>query len=88
MKNSHYNAIASAYDTLKKLDMSGMTPSQGIDVGIVLGNLAFVLDQVKIESMKETFSNCCGVPMDCDMHLCPACKEGCARVNENNEEVE
>lgn len=87
MKNSHYNAIASAYETLKKLDMDGISTSQAIDIGIVCGQLAFVLDQVKIESMQETFSNCCGVPMDCDMHLCPACKEGCARVNENDEEV-
>ncbi len=62
-----------------------MTVEQTLSIGKAMGVLSYLIDK---EVSKETFSNCCGVTMDCDMHLCPSCKEGCARVNENDEEVE
>ncbi len=40
------------------------------------------------DELLEVFSNCCGVGMDRDRSHCPACHEGCAVVNENDEEVE
>lgn len=72
--------------------LSDLTHEQIRSLATIEGKIEFLVKYLEepkpVKISEDTFSNCCGVPIDCDMHLCPACKEGCARVNENNEEVE
>ncbi len=67
-----------------------MTVEQTLSIGKAMGVLSYLIDKevpaVKIS--EETFSNCCGVPMDTDHSFCPGCHEHAVAVNENDEEVE
>ena len=76
--------LQQAYDALKKITLN--STDEAIEMGIALGQISYLIADLKEE--EETFSNCCGVPMDTDDSFCPGCHEHAVCVNENNEEVE
>jgi len=85
--NKHLHEIKQHLeDIILKNDSGNLSVKQAKSLGKAMGVLEYLIERDTPVDV-ETFSNCCGVPMDRDYSFCPGCHEHAVVVDENDEEV-